>query len=116
MARARRDHAHSAAKSAPAEAQRVTRVAEATRQGGEDRREAAEARREAGERRRESAETARITAEGGRVADERIRQDAITTVRSAAESLQITLVRMEALEELRRTLRAIANPVIPDRH
>jgi hypothetical protein len=105
MARARHHQARATAK---------RRVAETTPQGG-DRRDAAETRREAGERRRESAEAARIAAENGRVSAETIRMEAMTTVRTTAETLRLTLARMEALEESRRALRAMADPVLPDK-
>ena len=74
MARTRRPQAPTAAKSVRAEAERVNRTAEATREDGGEGREG-------------------LTTE---------------------ESLQLALARMEALEELRRTLRVIANTVIAD--
>jgi hypothetical protein len=51
------------------------------------------------------------TAEATREDDED-RLEGMTT----EESLQLALARMEALEELRRTLRALAHAVISDKH
>lgn len=83
----------------------VQRKAEERRHSAEARRRQEETRRELGEQRREAAETARITAEGERVAAEGIRNDAMISVGTTAESLHVTLQHMRALEDLRRALR-----------
>ena len=104
------DEHHASSAAANAEAERSRRMAEDAREIAEAGRQQRETERQMGERRRESNEAAHAAAEDERAVDERIRNTAMMTLGATAELLQLTLQRMEAVEQLRRALRDTAHP------
>lgn len=80
---------------------------EAVRQDRERLRETAETGRVATEEARIAAEAARTAGEAARVAADGARYAVVDAVRATADALNLSLERMQGVEEMRRTLRAI---------
>ena len=110
MANDHSDTPHFSVEPASAEAERLRRLAEETREVRDQGREAAEVARQVVERARGAAEAARTTAEEARVAAEAARDEAMSAIMVTAETFEVALEHMKKVEELRRELRDLPDP------